>query len=85
MARPATYFGAVTNRFTSTNLPKNIELHTIQAVICYLGNISRDESDHRVLKKSQGRPYETSFNVFCNSFKQIFIRKSPKNIVMYTI
>ena len=72
MTRPATYFRAVSNRFTSTNLPKNIELHTIQAVICYLGNISRDESDHRVLKKSQGRPYEMSCNIFCPEHLQMF-------------
>ena len=44
--------------------PKNIELYTIQAVMCHPGHISHDRSDRRVLKKSQGRPYETSSNIF---------------------
>ena len=47
---------------------KNIEFYTIQAVICHLCAISRNKSDHRVLKNSQGRSYETSCNIFCNSF-----------------
>ena len=65
--------------------PKNIESYTIQAVMCHPGNISRNKSDRRVLKKSQGRPYETSRNIFFNSFKQNYVYKSPKNIQLYTI
>ena len=49
------------------------------------GHISRNKSDRRVLKKSQGRPYETSCNTFCKSFKQIDVYISPKNIELYTI
>ena len=64
--------------------PKNIELHTIQAVMCHTGNILRHESDLWALKKSQGRPYETSCNIFCDSFKLIGDYKSPKNTELYT-
>ena len=64
--------------------PKNIELHTIQAVMCHTGNISRHESYLWALKKSQGRPYETSCNIFCDSFKLIGVYKSPKNTELYT-
>ena len=53
--------------------PKNIELSTIQGIICHPGAISRNKSDHRVLKKSQGRPNETSSDIFFISFKQIAI------------
>ena len=51
--------------------PKNIELYTIQAVMCHPGHISRNKNDRQVLKKSQGRPYETSSNIFCKRLKQI--------------
>ena len=64
---------------------KNIELYTIQAVMCHPGHISGNKSDRQVLKKSKGRPYETSCNIFCNSFKLIGVYKSPKNIKLYTI
>ena len=60
--------------------PKNIELYTIEGNICHPGAISRNKSDHKALKKSQGRSYETSWNIFCNSFKVIGVYKSPKNI-----
>ena len=63
--------------------PKNIELYTIQAVMCHPGHISRNTNDRQVLKKSQGRPYETSSNIFCKSFKQIKAYISPKNIEVY--
>ena len=36
-------------------------------------------------EKVQGRPYETSCNIFCNSSKQIDVYKSPENIELYTI
>ena len=65
--------------------PKNIEVHTLQAVMCHTGNISRHKSYLWALKKSQGRPYETSCNIFCNSFKVVGVNKSPKNIKSYTI
>ena len=63
--------------------PKNIELYTIQAVMCHPGHISRNKNDRQVLKKSQGRPYETSSNIFCKSFKQIKAYISPKIIEVY--
>ena len=53
--------------------------------MCHPGHISHNRSDRRVLKKSQGRPYETSSNIFCKSFKQIKAYISPKNIEVYTI
>ena len=53
--------------------------------MCHPCHISRNKSDCRVLKKSQGRPYETSSNIFCKSFKQIKAYISPKNIEVYTI
>ena len=56
--------------------PKTIELHTIPAVICHPGAILHNKSDQWVLKKSQGRPNETSCNIFCNRFKQIDLCKS---------
>ena len=56
--------------------PKNIESYTIQGIICHPGAISRNKSDQWVLKKSQGRPNETSCNIFCNRFKQIDLCKS---------
>ena len=65
--------------------PKNIELYTIQAVMCHPGHISRNKNDRQVLKKSQGRPYETSSNIFCKSLKQIDVFISPKYIKLYTI
>ena len=46
--------------------PIHIELYTIQAVMCHPGHISRNKNDRQVLKKSKGRPYETSCNIFCN-------------------
>ena len=65
--------------------PKNIELYTIQAVMCHPGHILRNKNDRQVLKKSQGRPYETSSNIFCKSLKQIDVFISPKYIKSYTI
>ena len=65
--------------------PKNIELYTIQAVMCHPGHILRNKNDRQVLKKSKGRPYETSCNIFCNSFKQNYVYKSPKHIELFTI
>ena len=54
----------------------DIELYTIQAVMCHTGDIWRNNIDCQVLKKSQGRPNETSCNIFCNRFKQIDLCKS---------
>ena len=62
--------------------PQKNELHTIQAAMCH---ISRNKSYLWALKKSQGRPYETSCNIFCNSFKLVGVFKSPKNVELYTI
>ena len=53
--------------------------------MCHPGHILRNKSDHRVLKKSQGRLYETSCNIFGKSFNQIEVYISPKNIKLYTI
>ena len=53
--------------------------------MCHPGHISHNRSDRRVLKKSQGRPYETSSNIFCKSLKQIDVFISPKYIKLYTI
>ena len=64
--------------------PIHIELYTIQAVMCHPGHISRNKNDRQVLKKSKGRPYETSCNIFCNSFKQNYVYKSPKHIELFT-
>ena len=80
MRGPAQYFATVFNRLTSTNLPKTLNLYTIEAVTFHTGDISHTKSDRWVLKKSQGRPYETSCNIFCNSFKQIDLFKSPKTL-----
>ena len=52
--------------------------------MCHKDHISCNKSDRRVLKKSQGRPYETSCNIFCDSFKLIGDYKSPKNTELYT-
>ena len=82
MRRPATYFVTVLNRLM---YPKNIELYIIQAVMCHTGDIPCNKSDQWVLKNFQGRPYETSCKIFCNSSKQIDVYKSPKNIDLYTI
>ena len=65
--------------------PIHIELYTIQAVMCHPGHISRNKNARQVLKKSKGRPYETSCNIFCNSFKQNYVYKSPKHIELFTI
>ena len=73
MRRPATYFANVLNRLTSTNFPKNIQLCIKQGIFCHPGAILRNESDRRVLKKFQGRPYKTSCNIFWNNFKHIDI------------
>ena len=66
---------------------KKIEVYTIQAVMCHPGHISRNKSDRQVLKKSQGHPYVTSCNIFCKSFKQIDVFKSPKtlNYIQYRL
>ena len=53
--------------------------------MCNIGKISRNKSYQWAVKKSQGRSYETSWNIFCNSFKVIGVYKSPKNIELYTI
>ena len=65
--------------------PIHIELYTIQTVMCHPGHISRNKNARQVLKKSKGRPYETSCNIFCNSFKQNYVYKSPKHIELFTI
>ena len=65
--------------------PIHIELYTIQAVMCHPGHISQNKNTRQVLKKSKGRPYETSCNIFCNSFKQNYVYKSPKHIELFTI
>ena len=65
--------------------PIHIELYTIQAVMCHPGHISKNKNTRQVLKKSKGRPYETSCNIFCNSFKQNYVYKSPKHIELFTI
>ena len=59
---------------------KNTELRTIQVVICHWGEISPNKSDRPFLKKTRGRPNKTSYYIFCNSFNQIDIPKSPQNI-----
>ena len=64
---------------------KNIVLYTLQAAICQPGPISQIESDPQVVKQSQGHPYETSWDIICNSFKQIDINISCKYIVLYTL
>ena len=53
--------------------------------MCHTGDIPCNKSDQWVLKNSQGRPYETSCDMFCNSSKQIGVYKSPKNIDLYII
>ena len=53
--------------------------------MCNIGKISRNKSYQWAVKKSQGRSYETSCNIFCNSFKLIGVYKSLKNIELYTI
>ena len=53
--------------------------------MCHPGHISRNKKDRQVLKKSKGRPYETSCNIFCNSVKQNYVYKSPKHIDLFTI
>ena len=64
---------------------KKNELYIIQVVMCHTGDIPCNKSDRWLLKNFQGRPYETSCNIFCNSSKQIDVYKSPKNIDFYTI
>ena len=64
---------------------KTIVLKTIQAAICHTGPTSHNTSDPQVPKQSQGHPYETSWDIICNSFKQIDINISCKNIVLYTL
>ena len=64
---------------------KNIVLYTLQAAICHPGPISQIESDPQVVKQSQGHPYETSWDIICNSFRQIDINISCKNIVLCTL
>ena len=85
MRRPPTYFAKVLNRLTTTYLPKTLKYIYNTGVMCHPGHISYNRSDRQVLKKSQGRPYETSSNIFCKSFKQIKAYIYPKNIEVYTI
>ena len=46
--------------------------------MCHRDAISGNKSDRSILKKSQGRPHVTPFNIFCNSLRQITVQKSPK-------
>ena len=85
MRRPPTYFAKVLNRLKPTYLPRTLKYIYNTGVMCHPGHISYNRSDRQVLKKSQGRPYETSSNIFCKSFKQIKAYISPKNIEEYTI
>ena len=85
MRRPPTYFAKVLNRLKPTYLPRTLKYIYNKGIMCHPGHISHNRSDRRVLKKSQGRPYETSSNIFCKSFKQIKAYISPKNIEVYTI
>ena len=69
MRRPATYFATVLNRIMSTNLPNT--LNCLQySLLCVT------QATYRAIKgitesweSSQGRPYETSWNKFCDSLK----------------
>ena len=85
MRRPATHFATVLNWLVSTILPKTLNyiqyrlLCVTQVPYCTIRLITES------WKKSQGRPNETSCNIFCNSFKLIGVYKSPKNIELYTI
>ena len=58
-------------------------MYTIQVVMCHPGHISRNKNDRP--EKAKGHPYETSCNIFCNSFKQNYVYKSPKHIELFTI
>ena len=71
MRRPPTYFAKVLNRLKPTYLPRTLKYIYNTGVMCHPGHISYNRSDRQVLKKSQGRPYETSCNIICDSFKQI--------------
>ena len=85
MRRPATYFATVLNWLASTNLPKTLN-HLQHRV--FLGTQVPYHAIKLIVKswkKSQGRPNETSCNIFCNRFKVIGVYKSPKNIELYTI
>ena len=53
--------------------------------MCHTGPTSHNTSDPQVPKQSQGHPYETSWDIICNSFKQIDINISCTNIVLYTL
>ena len=83
MRRPATHFVTVSNWLVSTILPKTLNyiqyrlLCVTQMTYCAIKVIAES------WKKSQGRPYETSCNIFCNSFKLIGVYKSPKNIKLF--
>ena len=83
--RPATYFANILNRLTSTNFPKT--LNYLQYRVLFVTQVPYHAIKliARSWKKSQGRPNETSCNIFCNSFKDIYIFLSPKNIKSYTI
>ena len=85
MRRPASYFATVLNWLASTNLPKT--LIYIQHRVFFVTQVPYHAIKLIVKswKKSQGRPNETSCNIFCNSFKLIGVYKSPKNIKLYTI
>ena len=53
--------------------------------MCHPGHISHNRSDRRVLKRSQGRPYETSSNRSGKRREEIKAYISPKHIEEYTI
>ena len=85
MRRPATHFATVLNWLASSNLLKTLN-HTQYRLLFAKQPATRAiKVIAESWKKSQGRPYETSCNIFCNSFKLIGVYKSPKNIELYTI
>ena len=85
MRRPATYFATYFNWLASSNLPKT--LNYIQYRLLCVTQVPYHAINLIVKpwKISQGRPYETSCNIFCNSFKQNYVYKSPKHIELFTI
>ena len=68
MRRPATYFVTVLNRVMSTNLPKTLNYIQYMLLCVTLATYRAIKVIDESWKICQGRPYELSFNIFCNSF-----------------
>ena len=81
MRRPTTYFVTVLIRLTSLSLPKTMNHRQCRLIFVTGGQYhARNKSDRPFLKKSRGRPYETSCFIFLTVLSRLTSQILPKTL-----